>query len=41
LIEAATVFEKKNKKLGDIHPSNCLLNENGQFKIISSLSMPD
>jgi hypothetical protein len=41
LIEAGSIFEKKNRKMGDFHPNNCLLNENGQMKIIATCSLPD
>ena len=40
LVEAGTIFEKYNKKIGDIHPNNCLLNEVGQMKVISTFSIP-
>jgi hypothetical protein len=40
LVEAGTILEKYNKKIGDIHPNNCLLNEVGQMKVISTFSIP-
>ena len=40
LIRAGSIFEKYNAKVGDIHPSNILINNDGLVKLISTCSFP-
>lgn len=39
-MRAGNKFELLKKKIGNIHPRNILINESGQIKIISSISLP-
>ena len=41
LIRAGNKFELLKEKIGDIHPNNILINEDGQTAIISLLSLPE
>lgn len=41
LVRAGNKFELLKQKIGDIHPNNILINEDGQTAIISRLSLPD
>ena len=41
LIRAGNKAEQIHKKIGDIHPKNILIDDNGQTKIFSTLSVPD
>jgi len=40
IVRAGNKFELLKKKIGNIHPRNILINESGQIKIISSISLP-
>lgn len=40
MIRAGNKFELSKKKIGNVHPDNILINENGQIKIISTCSFP-
>jgi hypothetical protein len=40
IVRAGSKFEHLKKKIGNIHPSNILINESGQIKIISTVSLP-
>jgi len=41
LVRTGNKFEKVNKKIGDVTPRNILIDDNGQTKIFSVLSVPD
>ena len=41
MARAGSKFEKYHKKIGDVHPSNILINDDGLIKLISTCSMPD
>ena len=40
IVRAGNKFELLKKKIGNIHPRNILINESGQIKIISAVSLP-
>lgn len=40
LVRAGNKFEILKQKIGDIHPNNILINEDGQTAIISTISLP-
>lgn len=40
MIRAGNKFEMLRKKIGNVHPTNILINEHGQTKIISTCSFP-
>ena len=40
LVRAGNKFEVLKQKIGDIHPNNILINEDGQTAIISTISIP-
>jgi hypothetical protein len=40
LIEAAFFAEQAGKKIGDIHPSNIVINEKGRSKIVPAFMTP-
>ena len=40
IVRAGQKFQLFKKKIGNIHPNNILINENGQVKVISSCSLP-
>jgi hypothetical protein len=40
MIRAANKFQRIHKKVGNIHPDNILINDNGQIKIIACCSLP-
>ena len=40
MVRAGTKFEKSKKKIGDVHPFNILINDDGQIKLISRCSIP-
>lgn len=40
MVRAEKYFTEKGRKIGDIKPSNILLNEEGQIQIISQFSWP-
>lgn len=41
IIRAAQKFEKNKRKIGDINPLNILINDDGQIKILSCISLPN
>jgi hypothetical protein len=40
LIRAGSKFEKYHAKIGDVHPTNILINNDGLVKVISTCSLP-
>lgn len=40
IVRAGSKFEHLKKKIGNVHPQNILINESGQIKIISTVSLP-
>ena len=40
IVRAGSKFEHLKKKIGNVHPMNILINESGQIKIISTVSLP-
>lgn len=40
IVRAGQKFEHLKRKIGNVHPSNILINESGQIKIISTCSLP-
>jgi hypothetical protein len=40
IVRAGSKFEHLKRKIGNIHPTNILINESGQIKIISTISLP-
>jgi len=40
LIEAAFYAEQAGKKIGDVHPSNIVINEKGRTKIVPAFMTP-
>lgn len=40
MVRAGNKFERIKKKVGNIHPNNILINDDGQIKIISTCSIP-
>ena len=40
IVRAGSKFEQHKKKIGNVHPINILINESGQIKIISTVSLP-
>ena len=40
IVRAGSKFEHMKKKIGNVHPQNILINESGQIKIISTVSLP-
>jgi serine/threonine protein kinase len=40
IVRAGSKFEHLKKKIGNVHPMNILINESGQIKIISTVSIP-
>ena len=41
MIRASQKFEKEKRKIGDISPHNVLINDDGQIKILSEISLPN
>lgn len=41
IVRAGSKFEHLKKKIGNVHPQNILINESGQIKIISTVSLPN
>lgn len=41
LVVIGNHFEKIGKKIGNVHPSNILINGEGLMKTISTYSLPD
>ena len=40
IVRAGQKFEHLKRKIGNVHPSNILINESGQIKLISTCSLP-
>lgn len=40
MIRAGNKFERIKKKIGNMHPNNILINDDGQIKIIATCSVP-
>lgn len=40
MIRAGNKFERIKKKIGNMHPNNILINDDGQIKIIATCSIP-
>jgi hypothetical protein len=40
MIRAGKKFEGIKRKVGNMHPNNILINDDGQIKIISTVSIP-
>ena len=40
LIRAGSKFEKYHSKIGDVHPSSIVINDDGLVKLISTASFP-
>lgn len=40
IIRAGNKFEKIKKKIGDVNPHNVLINDDGQIKVLSTVSLP-
>ena len=40
IIRAGNKFEKIKKKMGDVSPHNILINDDGQIKVLSTISLP-
>ena len=41
IIRAGYKFEKIKKKIGDVNPHNILINDDGQIKVLSRVSLPN
>ena len=41
MVRAANKFERIKSKIGDVHPANILINDDGQVKMISTCSLPN
>lgn len=41
IIRAGYKFEKIKKKIGDVNPHNILINDDGQIKVLSTVSLPN
>ena len=41
IVRAGHKFEKIKKKVGDVRPYNILINEDGQIKVLSVVSLPN
>lgn len=41
MIRAGNKFERSRAKIGDVHPNNILINDDGQVKVISTCSLPN
>ena len=41
MIRAGNKFEKSRKKIGDVSPRNVLINDEGQIKLLSTVSIPN
>jgi hypothetical protein len=40
MIRAGNKFERIKRKIGNMHPNNILINDDGQIKIIATCSIP-
>ena len=40
LVQAGVLYEGKNKKIGDLHPSNIIVTPQGHVRILSVHSLP-
>jgi hypothetical protein len=40
MVRAGSKFEKYHSKIGDVHPSNILINDDGLVKLVSRCSFP-
>lgn len=40
-MRAGFKFEKIKKKIGDVNPHNILINDDGQIKVLSTVSLPN
>jgi hypothetical protein len=40
LFEAASIFHKQGKKIGDVQPGNIFIDENGRTKVGTQYSWP-
>ena len=40
LVRAGAKFERSHSKVGDVHPRNILINNDGLIKVMSTLSLP-
>ena len=40
MVRAGSKFESYHQKIGDLHPSSILINDDGLIKIISTCSFP-
>ena len=41
IVRAGYKFEKIKKKIGDVNPHNILINDDGQIKVLSTISLPN
>lgn len=41
IVRAGFKFEKIKKKIGDVNPHNILINDDGQIKVLSTVSLPN
>ena len=41
IVRAGHKFEKVKKKVGDVSPNNILINDDGQIKVLSTVSLPN
>ena len=41
IVRAGFKFEKIKKKIGDVNPHNILINDDGQVKVLSTVSLPN
>lgn len=41
IVRAGQKFEKIKRKIGDVRPNNILINDDGQIKVLSIVSLPN
>ena len=41
MVRAGSTFEKYHMKIGDIHPNNIVMNDDGLIKLISTCTSPN
>ena len=41
IVRAGFKFEKIKKKIGDVNPHNILINDDGQIKVLSTVTLPN